>query len=156
MRARDGVEITGEMQVDVFHRHDLRITAASRTTLDAEARPKRRLAQADRCLLADVIETIAKSDRRCRLAFARRRRVDRGDEDQLAILAALKRFDELSRNLSFVMPVGQQMLGRNAKLRADVLDVLLLRLACDFNIGFDRHGTFPIFICALPRPISVT
>ena len=37
VRRRDGMEIPREMQVDVLHRHDLGITAAGRTALEAEA-----------------------------------------------------------------------------------------------------------------------
>ncbi len=33
----NGVEVTGEVQVDVFHWDDLRVTAASGTTLDAQS-----------------------------------------------------------------------------------------------------------------------
>ncbi len=40
MGAGDGVEVAGEVQVDVFHRHDLGITAAGCTALDAEAGPE--------------------------------------------------------------------------------------------------------------------
>jgi len=36
---RDGVEVAGEMQVDVFHRHDLGIAAAGRRRLHAERGP---------------------------------------------------------------------------------------------------------------------
>ena len=40
----DGMEIAGEMQVDVFHRHDLRVAPAGGAALDAEAGPERGLA----------------------------------------------------------------------------------------------------------------
>ena len=46
VRRGDGVEVAGEMEVDVLHRHDLRIAAAGRAALHAEARAERRLAQA--------------------------------------------------------------------------------------------------------------
>ena len=86
VRAGDGVEIAGEMEVDVLHRHDLRIAAAGRAALHAEARAERRLAQADACaLLADAVQPVAEADRGRGLALAGRRRVDRGDEDQLAV-----------------------------------------------------------------------
>jgi hypothetical protein len=80
----DGVEVAGEMEVDVLHRHDLRIAAAGRPALHAEARPQRGLAQADHGLLADAVQRVAEADRRGRLALAGRRRIDRGDQDQLA------------------------------------------------------------------------
>ena len=43
----DGVEIAGEMEVDVLHRHDLRVAAAGRAALHAEAGAEARLAHAD-------------------------------------------------------------------------------------------------------------
>ena len=43
----DGVEIAGEMEVDVLHGHDLGVAAAGRPALHAEARAQRGLAQAD-------------------------------------------------------------------------------------------------------------
>ena len=82
----NGVEVAGEMQVDVFHRNDLRIAAARRTALHAKARTKRRFAQAHHGLLADAVEAIAQANRRCRLAFARRRRADRRHQNELAVL----------------------------------------------------------------------
>ena len=41
----DGVEVAGEVQVDVLHGNDLGVAAAGRTALDAEHRAERRLAQ---------------------------------------------------------------------------------------------------------------
>ena len=88
VRKRDRVEVAGEVQIDVFHRHDLRITTTRRSAFHAEYRAERRFAQADDCLLADSVERIAESDRGRRLAFARWRRADRGDEYQLSVFAA--------------------------------------------------------------------
>ena len=123
----DGVEIAGEMEVDVLHRHDLRIAAAGRTALDAEARAERGLADADDGLLADAVQAVAEADRGRGLAFAGRRRVDGGDQDQLAVLACPARDgDEFGGDLRLVVAVGQQMLGRDAELGADLLDRLLL------------------------------
>ena len=46
VRRRDGVEVAGEVQINVLHRHDLGIAAAGRTALHAERRAERRLADA--------------------------------------------------------------------------------------------------------------
>ena len=81
----DRVEIAGEMEVDVLHRHDLGIAAAGGAALHAEAGPEARLAQADDRLLADMVQRVAEADRRRRLALAGRGRGDRGDQDQLAV-----------------------------------------------------------------------
>ena len=96
------MEIAGKMQVDVFHRHNLRITAAGRPALDAEAGTERRLADEDDRFLADPIQPVAEADGRRRLAFARRRRIDRRDKDQLAVLLDRLRRDELGADLCLV------------------------------------------------------
>ena len=44
--AGDRVEVSGEMEVDVLHGHDLRVPAAGRPALDAEHGPETRLADA--------------------------------------------------------------------------------------------------------------
>ncbi len=54
----DGVKIAGKVQVDVLHRHDLRIAAAGGPAFHAERRTERRLANAQHRLFADVIERI--------------------------------------------------------------------------------------------------
>ena len=102
VRRGDGVEIAGEMQVDVVHRRDLRMSAAGRAALLPEAGAERGLAQADRRALADAHQAVAEADRRRRLAFARRRRVDRGDEDQLAL--APPQLQESASILAIVRP----------------------------------------------------
>ena len=80
----DGVEIAGEVEVDVLHGDDLGIAAAGRPALHAEARPQRRLAQADRGLLADAVQPVAQADAGGGLAFAGRRGRDRRHQHQLA------------------------------------------------------------------------
>ena len=86
---RDGVEVAGEVEVDVLHRHHLRVAAAGRAALHAEGGPERRFAQAQHRFLADLIQGIGQPDRGRRLAFAGRRRRDRRDQDQLAVRLVL-------------------------------------------------------------------
>ena len=95
VRGGDGVEIAGEVEVHVLHRDDLREPAAGRAALHAEVRAERRLADADDGALADAVQAVAETDGRRRLAFAGGRRIDGGDEDQLAVLAAALRGDEV-------------------------------------------------------------
>jgi hypothetical protein len=74
VRERNGGEVPGEVQVDVLHRHYLRVTAAGSTALLAEHRSESGLAQADDCAFADVVESVAETDRGRGLAFTGRRR----------------------------------------------------------------------------------
>jgi hypothetical protein len=55
----DRAEVAGEVQVDVLHRHDLRVAAAGRPALHAENRAEARLAQADHGVLADAAQAVA-------------------------------------------------------------------------------------------------
>ena len=136
VRRGDGVEVAGEVEVHVLHRHHLRVAAAGGAALHPEVRSERGLADAHDGSFADAVEPVAETDRGGRLAFARRRRVDRGDEDQLAVLAVLLRGDEFGRNLRLVVAVGQQVFRRDGELGADLHDQLLLRRAGDLDVGF--------------------
>ena len=139
MRDADGVEVAGEMEVDVLHRHDLRIAAAGRAALHAEAGAERGLAQAHDGLLADVVERVAEADRRRRLAFAGRRRADGGDEDQLAVRLAFERSDVIEGDLRLVMTIGLHIFGGDAELVArNVDDRPHLRGLRNLDIGLRR------------------
>ena len=136
VRRGDGVEVAGEVEVDVLHRHDLRVAAAGGAALHAERGPERRLAQAEHRLLADVVERVAQADRGRGLAFAGRRRRDRRDQDQLAVLLALERLDEVHRHLGLVVAVGLEVLRGDAELfLGDVEDRPLLGGLRDFDVG---------------------
>ena len=85
VRGADRVDVAGEVEVHVLHRHDLGVAAAGSAALDPEHRAERGLAQAERDALADVPEALRERDGRRRLALARLRRRDRRDVDQLAV-----------------------------------------------------------------------
>ena len=67
----DGVEVAGEMQVDLVHRRHLRAAAARRAALDAETGAEARLPQADHGFRAETVQGIAEADGRGRLALGR-------------------------------------------------------------------------------------
>ena len=58
VRRADRVDVAGEVEVQVLHRHDLRVPAAGRAALDPEHRAERRLAQAQHRALADLAEAL--------------------------------------------------------------------------------------------------
>ena len=90
----DGVEIAGEVQIDVFHGHDLGVAAAGRAALDAEDGPERRLAQRHHHVLADLAQAVGQADRGRRLAFAGGRGRDGRDQHELAV-GTLAVFEEI-------------------------------------------------------------
>ena len=131
---RYGVEIAREVQVDVLHRYDLRVAAAGRAALDAEAGTQRGLTQATHGPLADAVEAVAQADRGGGLALARRRRRDGRDQDQLAVLVLLRRVDEIERHLGLVGPVIQQRAVGDADPLSDLGDRLHLGFARNLDV----------------------
>ncbi len=138
------MKVAGEMQIDVVHRHDLGEAAARRAALHAEAGAERRLAQADDRLAADAVERVAEADRRRRLAFARRRRADRGHEDELAVLALGRRLAQKIRlDLGDPLAVRLQGVPGDAERAPDLRNGLQPRGASDFDV---RAHPFPAFV----------
>ena len=84
VRGADGVEIPRKVQVDIFHRNDLRISAARSASLDAEYRSEGRLAQGNRYFFADSGKPVGKTDGRGGLAFSCGGWRNGGYEDQLS------------------------------------------------------------------------
>jgi hypothetical protein len=66
----DGVKIASKVQIDLFHRHHLRIATASGAAFHAKTWAKGWLAQAHHGLLADLVETVAKTDQCGGFAFS--------------------------------------------------------------------------------------
>ena len=132
MRARDRVKVAGEMQVDVVHRHHLRVPAARRAALHAEHRPEARLANAERDLLAHSPQRLRESDGDRALPFSGRRRVRRRDDDEPAANRPLR---DVERNLRLVLAVQIELVALDTQLGGDVLDRTHLDGLCDFDVG---------------------
>ena len=81
----DGVEIAGEVKVDVLHGDDLGIAAAGGSALDAEHRPQGRLPQGGYGVFADFAQAVRQAHGGGGLAFAGGGGGDGGDEDELAV-----------------------------------------------------------------------
>ena len=150
VRDRYSREVAGEMQVDVLHRDDLRVTAARCAALHAEHRAERRLAQADDGLLADPIQRVAETHRHRGLAFTRRRRGHCRHQDQLAVRAAVDVLAVVERQLRLVTPEGMQVfLGDAESLHPERDDGLHRRALGDLDVGEwrrSRHLFVPYFM----------
>ena len=149
----DGVEVAGEMQVDLVHRHDLRIAAAGGAALHAEARPERGFAQADHRARADAVQRIAETDGGSGLALACRRRADAGHQHQRAVRPVLQRLDEVDVDLRLVPAIRLQRIGGDVQFRGDLRDRAQLGLAGDLQVAFHalvssaylaHHGVRPV------------
>ena len=126
----DGVEVAGEMEVDVLHRHDLGVAAAGGAALHAETRSQRRLAQADGRPLADPVQAVAQPDARGGLAFAGGRRRDGRHQHQLAGRRRRPCGGRGRARLRLVFAVVLQVVVADAKLGGD-----LRRSAASSRVG---------------------
>ena len=136
----DGVEIAGEVQIDVLHRHHLGVAAPRRTALHAETGAQRRLAQADAGLLADPVQGVAQADAGRGLAFAGGRGRDRGDQHQLAGGFGLQAAIQVERHFGLVLAVMFQVVVSDAQLSRDFVDGQHFRLTGDFDVGRQGSG----------------
>ncbi len=128
------MEVAGEMQVDLVHRHDLGEAAAGGAALHPEAGAERGLAQAEHRLLADPAQRIGEADRGRCLAFAGRGRVDRGDEDQLSEVLRAQVLDVAGGDFRLVVAIGDDVLGRDAKACRHLADGAFLRRARNLDV----------------------
>ena len=133
VRRADRVDVAGEVQVQVLHRHDLRVAAARGAALDPEHRPERGLAQTKDGRAADVAETLRERHRRGRLPFAGLRRRDRGDVDQLRVGASRKALEDAEVDLRLVAPVRLDLVGEEPGGLGDLGDGPELRLLGDLE-----------------------
>ena len=84
VRRADGMEVTGKVEVDIFHGHHLGISAACSSALHTEDRTKAGLPQGHRNILADPGQAVRQSDRCGGFAFTRGGGSDRRHQDQFA------------------------------------------------------------------------
>ncbi len=149
----DRVEVTGEVEVQLVHRDDLRIAAAGSSALDAEARSQGRLAQGEDCVLSDRGERIGKTDADRSLPFACRRRVDGRHQNQMSVLTGADRIEIVLGELCLVSSVELQVLLRDVDGRCDVLDRALYRILRNFDITLhDALLPSDMTISLLPVP----
>ena len=125
VRRSNGVNVTSEVQVELFHWDHLAITATSGTTLDAEDGAEARLANRHRCLLPNHVQPLRKADRCGGLPFAEWRWRDRRHHHVLAALAELLHpLDRLNGDLRLGSAVRLHFIWGEAEVGGDRVDRL--------------------------------
>ena len=149
MGGADGVEVAGEVQVNVFHGHDLGVAAAGRAAFYPETGTQGRFAQADNGLFTDAVHGVAQSHGGGGLAFAGRRRADGGGQDKLGVRAVFQAVDIFQGHLGLVVPIGLQVLvGDPVLLLGKFQDADFIGFLGNFDIGHIRspwEGYFIIY-----------
>ena len=126
----DGVEVAREVQVDVLHGDDLRISAPARAALYAEDGTERGLPQGETGIETQLAHPVREPDADRGLALAERGGVHRRDEDELR--SALVGGGQ--GHLGFELAVRLDVLGRVAERGCDVRDGTGLGVSCDLDV----------------------
>ncbi len=103
----DGVNIAGKVQVDIFHGHNLGVTAARSAALYTEHGPKGGLTQAEHRLFTHGVQGVRQANTGGGFALASRGGADGGHQDQLAVWAVT--VDQLVVDLGFVTAIRNQV-----------------------------------------------
>ena len=142
VRRSNRVKVTGEVEVYLLHRYDLRIAAAGGAPLHSQARPERWLAQAHDRPPADSVQGVAETNRGGALALAGRRRRHGRDQDQLAVGMVRSAGDVVERDLGLPGAVLVDVPRRDAEIERDVLDRQQFCGPREFDIA--RHAHPPL------------
>ncbi|MNQ69186.1 hypothetical protein D3C85_837680 [compost metagenome] len=133
----EGVEIAGQVQVHLLHRHHLGVTATGGAPLDPEHRAQARLAYGGDAGLAYVVEPHGEAQGGDRLALAERGRGDGAHQHQLA--RPFGRFggllEQRETQLALVVAIGVEQMGRDGEALGQLLDRKTGGLAGDLDIA---------------------
>ena len=136
---RHGVDVAGQVEVEVLHGHDLGIAAAGRAALDPERRPHAGLADDGHDVPAEVgPESLAQADGRRRLALAERGRRDGRHVDVVAQGAVLEPVEDVEVDLGLELAVEVEVILAEAESRGHLDDGQELGGLGDVDVA--RHG----------------
>ena len=153
----DRMEVTGEVKVDILHRHNLCISAACCSALYTKYRSEGRLTKCYHYILAKLLHTICKTYGRCGLSFSGRCRIDCGNKDQFSVFF-IRFFQKVIINFCFIITVLLQIFGINSCFLRNLCDRKHLRFLCNFNVCFESHCfqfSFHFHLSVLISEISV-
>ena len=135
----DGMDVCGEVQVDVLHGDNLCVAAAGRAALHAEHGAQGGLTQSDQNLLADFAHSVSQTDGGSGLALTGGGGVDGSDQNQLAIGLVGHVLQDVVVNLGFVLAVLLQVLFVHTGGLGDLGDGEHFGFLCDFDVRFESH-----------------
>ena len=146
-RRTDGVHIAREVEVDILHGDDLRISAACGAALHAEHGAQRGLTQGDNHVLADTAHAVRKSDGGRRLALPCRSGRNGGDKDEFPLLARAVHDGKI--DFCLVLSVVLDVVLRKPRLFGNLQNWFKLGTLCNFNIAFHAFA-YSALSCASP------
>ena len=127
-----GMEVAGEVQVDVLHGDELGIATTSRAALYAEDGTQGGLAQSEHRLVTEGVHGVGQSDGGGGLALAGGRGIDGGHEDELGLLGLVGHLGDV--HLGHVVAVGDELVVGEAQLLGNLANGPNLGLLCDLDV----------------------
>ena len=134
----DGVEVAGEVEVDVLHGHDLGVAAAGRAALEAEHGAERRLPQGHDGSFADLPQPVGQAHGGRGFPLSGRGGCDGSDQNELAVWTSVL-FQEVIVYFCFVVAVLLQILLLDVCNLCNVADVLHGAALGDLNVGLQKY-----------------
>ena len=140
----DGVEVAGEVEVDVLHGDDLGVAAAGGAALHTEHRAEGGLPQGHQGVFAQTAHPIGQTHGGGGLALSGGGGIDGGDQDQLAV-GGLALLEQAVVDLGLVPPIKLQVFLIHTSGLSDVRNVLHLGALGDLNVSFHLyHVSFSV------------
>ena len=134
----DGVEIPGEMEVNILHGDHLGIAASGRAPLDAEHRPQGRLPQRHVGPLAQPPQAVGQPHGGGRFSLSGGGGGDGSDQNQLAVGGVRLRQKPVIE-LRLIPAIQLQVCFVHTGLGGNVHDGARGMLLCNFDVRFDCH-----------------
>mmetsp|Transcript_44342 Transcript_44342/g.73591 ORF Transcript_44342/g.73591 Transcript_44342/m.73591 type:complete len:668 (-) Transcript_44342:90-2093(-) len=139
VRGRDRVDVARQVQVELLHRHHLRVPSPGGATLDAKGGALAGLPDAGEDLLAQHgAKRLAEADGGRALTLAQRRGVHARDHHIVAVTHVAQPVQEIQRNLGLVLAVKLQLLGQDATGLGNLAYVHWGHSLRDVNVRRDR------------------
>ena len=141
VRVHNVVDIAGQAEGELGHRHQKGVAAAGCRALDVHGRAAGGLTQSAADIQTQLAETFDQAQGNGGFALAEGGRGDGGDFDELAVGLILQTLHDLDEVDLRGLAVGDDLLGQQAELFPEVVDggKILLRLFCDLPILVDRR-----------------
>ena len=141
VRVHNVVDIAGQAEGELGHRHQKGVAAAGCCALDVHGRAAGGLTQSAADIQTQLAETFDQAQGNGGFALAEGGRGDGSDFDELAVGLILQTLHDLDEVDLRGLAVGDDLLGQQAELFPEVVDggKILLRLFCDLPILVDRR-----------------
>ena len=132
----DRMEIAREMQVQVFHRNNLCVSAACCTALYTEARSEGGLTKRNYGLLSEQSHGFAETDGRCRLSFSGRSRIDCRYQNELSFRIAFNPFQQFIGKFRLVLSVQFKLVLVDSEFLRNLRNRLHYCFLCNLDVCF--------------------